>query len=168
MYSEWVADHMVSVFWITDDLRSDLSWEGDEWRKETEMEELWQCWSSNIHANKTNWDKLKRVRGTGRRGRKKTQKEIRVRAESMDRKRREDRPGSQASCYTAVYLKTKRLSSLLKYNKKKTKNKIQYLLDRHSHGSRKRCQSMSLPEGKPKENYWMDFHQTWMEGGCQE
>lgn len=34
MYTEWVADHMVSVFWITDDLRSDLSWEGDRHGKE--------------------------------------------------------------------------------------------------------------------------------------
>lgn len=62
MYSEWVADHMVSVFWITDDLRSDLCWVGDGERKERKMGVLWQHFSSNIHANKTNWTKLSRLR----------------------------------------------------------------------------------------------------------
>lgn len=65
MYSEWVADHMVSVFWITDDLRSDLCWVGDGEREEKKMGELWQHFSSNIHANKTNWAKLSREQGKG-------------------------------------------------------------------------------------------------------
>jgi len=62
---KWVADHMVSVFWITDDLRSDLSWgrRGEKRKRDGGWRRgggLWQHCSSNIHANKTSWAKLKR------------------------------------------------------------------------------------------------------------
>lgn len=63
MRFEWVADHMLSVFWITDDPRSDLLWEGDGWRKERWGGWLWQwCCSSNTRASKTNSARLTRER----------------------------------------------------------------------------------------------------------
>lgn len=83
MCSEWVADHMVSVFWITDDLRSDLS---GEKRKRVFLQHS----SSNIHANKTNRPKLNRKveAEKERREREREQNDRRVRRKWTQRKRR--------------------------------------------------------------------------------